>query len=154
MKDLDRSKVYDLKPLDKEEIESIYNWLQINDKTWKYIDLDWFNVLIKNNKSFLFSDSRKEWIYSISTLPNANAKELFTDHSPDVSKMVTDPIVQSVVNKYQTRSEVGVKKYNTTLEENADGLEVFLNHLQEELMDATLYIEKLKKQVESLKNRL
>lgn len=63
----------------------------------------------------------------------------------------TDEIVQNVVQKYQQRSNVGIKKYNTTLQENTDGIEVFLTHLQEELMDATLYIEKLKQQVKQLK---
>ena len=55
---------------------------------------------------------------------------------------MTDKIVQSVLDKYVKRSEVGVKKYGTTLEQN--NTDDFLNHLQEELMDAVLYIEKLK----------
>ena len=63
-----------------------------------------------------------------------------------------DEIVQNVIQKYEQRSQVGIKKYNATLQENSDGLEVFLNHLQEELMDATLYIEKLKQQVKQLKD--
>jgi hypothetical protein len=53
-----------------------------------------------------------------------------------------DFIVQSVLDKYVKRSEVGIKKYGTTLEQNKT--DDFLNHLQEELMDAVLYIEKLK----------
>jgi hypothetical protein len=55
---------------------------------------------------------------------------------------MTDKIVQEVVDKFQERSEVGIKKYGTTLEENNS--DDFLNHLQEELMDAVLYIQKLK----------
>lgn len=53
-----------------------------------------------------------------------------------------DPIVKSVVNKYNKRSEVGIKKYNTTLQDNNLTLVEWLTHLQEELMDASLYIEK------------
>lgn len=53
-----------------------------------------------------------------------------------------DPIVQQVIDKFQNRSEVGIKKYGTTLHEN--NTDDFLNHLQEELMDAILYIQKLK----------
>ena len=53
-----------------------------------------------------------------------------------------DNIVKLVLDKYVKRSEVGVKKYGTTLEQN--NTDDFLNHLQEELMDAVLYIEKLK----------
>lgn len=53
----------------------------------------------------------------------------------------TDKIVESVVNKYLQRSKVGIEKYGTTLEEN--NKDNFLKHLQEELFDASLYIEKL-----------
>lgn len=53
-----------------------------------------------------------------------------------------DRIVQLVIDKFQQRSEAGIKKYGTTLEQNNE--DDFLTHLQEELMDAILYIEKLK----------
>jgi len=56
--------------------------------------------------------------------------------------MKKDKIVLQVISKFEQRSEVGIKKYGTTLEEN--NTDDFLNHLQEELMDAILYIEKLK----------
>ena len=55
-----------------------------------------------------------------------------------------DPIVESVVNKFLERSKVGIEKYGTTLNEN--NKDNFLNHLQEELMDATNYIQKLQTQ--------
>jgi hypothetical protein len=58
----------------------------------------------------------------------------------------TDKIVDDVISKYRQRSELGIQKYNTTLQDNPDGFYAFLNHLQEELMDATLYIQKLKNQ--------
>jgi hypothetical protein len=53
-----------------------------------------------------------------------------------------DKIVERVVSKYNKRSEMGIEKYNTTLEKNNLQLKEWLVHLQEELMDATLYIEK------------
>lgn len=57
---------------------------------------------------------------------------------------MTDKIVQDVIDKFSERSEIGIKKYGTTLfDNNADD---YLNHLQEELMDAILYIQKLKQQ--------
>lgn len=55
-----------------------------------------------------------------------------------------DKIVEDVIAKYKQRSEVGIAKYGTTLDENKATLIEWLTHLQEELMDATLYIEKLK----------
>ena len=55
-----------------------------------------------------------------------------------------DKYVQSVKEKFEQRSQTGIKKYNTTLERDDLNFLDWLNHLQEELMDATLYIEKLK----------
>jgi hypothetical protein len=52
-----------------------------------------------------------------------------------------DSIVEQVIQKFQQRSDVGIKKYGTTLYENNH--DNYLLHLQEELQDATLYIEKL-----------
>jgi len=57
-----------------------------------------------------------------------------------------DPIVDIVVAKMKARSKEGIKRYGTTLMDSPDGFYSFLNHLQEELMDAILYIEKLKTQ--------
>jgi len=65
-----------------------------------------------------------------------------TNHTGETIK---DKIVEDVVNRFNERSKVGIEKYNTTLYDSPDGFYKFLNHLQEELMDATLYIEKLKK---------
>lgn len=55
-----------------------------------------------------------------------------------------DSYVQLVKAKFEQRSQTGIKKYNTTLEREDLNLQEWLNHLQEELMDATLYIERLK----------
>jgi hypothetical protein len=55
-----------------------------------------------------------------------------------------DPVVQSVIEQFQQRSEVGQKKYGTTLEENNLPFLAWVQHMQEELMDAILYLEKMK----------
>jgi hypothetical protein len=52
-----------------------------------------------------------------------------------------DKIVKKVIKQFKDRSELGIKKYGTTLENN--NKDDFLQHLKEELMDAVLYIEKL-----------
>jgi hypothetical protein len=52
-----------------------------------------------------------------------------------------DKIVETVINKYEDRSYIGIAKYGTTLEDN--NKDNYLKHLQEELMDATLYLEKI-----------
>ena len=58
--------------------------------------------------------------------------------------MPKDKHVQAVKEKFEQRSQVGIKKYNTSLEREDLNLLDWLTHLQEELMDATLYVEKLK----------
>lgn len=63
-----------------------------------------------------------------------------------------DLIVKSVIEKYQVRSEVGQEKYGTTLERSDLNYIQWIQHLQEELMDATLYLEKLKSELESNPN--
>ena len=57
---------------------------------------------------------------------------------------IKDPVIKSVIHKIASRSNVGVAKYGTTLAESTEGHVAFLTHLQEELMDAVNYIEKLK----------
>ncbi len=66
------------------------------------------------------------------------------DVDPNVEmweKQNSDQIVLEVIEKYAKRSEVGIAKYGTTLETN--NKDNYLNHLQEELMDATLYLQKI-----------
>ena len=58
-----------------------------------------------------------------------------------------DSIVKSVVSSYKERSRVGIEKYNKTMDRNDLSTSEWLQHLQEELMDATLYIEKLKQDI-------
>jgi hypothetical protein len=65
--------------------------------------------------------------------------ELDTFFEPKQKK---DKVVSQVLNKFKERSKIGINKYGTTLHEN--NTDDFLNHLQEELMDAILYLQKLK----------
>tara|TARA_R110000868_G_scaffold387654_1_gene656318 strand:+ start:4873 stop:5076 length:204 start_codon:yes stop_codon:yes gene_type:complete len=58
-----------------------------------------------------------------------------------------DTIVESVIGQFKERSEVGINKYGVTLDRTDLTTLEWLKHFQEELMDATLYIEKLKKQI-------
>jgi hypothetical protein len=62
--------------------------------------------------------------------------------------MMPDRFVESVLTKYKARSEAGLRKYGTTLEREDLSFVDWLNHLQEELMDATLYIERVMKDVQ------
>jgi hypothetical protein len=64
---------------------------------------------------------------------------------PELMEQQTqDPILLKVLSKYYERSQLGIQKYGRTLDRDDLSFIDWLNHLQEELMDATLYIEKLK----------
>lgn len=60
---------------------------------------------------------------------------------------MNDTIVEKVINKYKERSELGKKKYGTTLDRKDLSLLDWINHAQEEAMDLTLYLEKLKQKL-------
>ena len=60
-----------------------------------------------------------------------------------------DPVVERVVDKFVGRSDVGYKKYGITLDKDPSEMLEWLNHLQEELMDAILYLQKSKEKYES-----
>ena len=77
------------------------------------------------------------------TFNKVGAVDYWSTSTLDIKgNMKEDPIVKQVVDSFQERSKVGIEKYKTTLEEN--NTDDFLEHLQQELMDATLYIQKLK----------
>ena len=65
-----------------------------------------------------------------------------------------DPVVQKVCDKFIDRSNVGYKKYCTTLEDERrlkmKGLQKYLNDVQEELMDAVLYIQSARDELQDL----
>ena len=65
-----------------------------------------------------------------------------------------DPVVQKVCDKFIDRSNVGYKKYGTTLEDERrlkmKGLQKYLNDVQEELMDAVLYIQSARDELQDL----
>ena len=63
-----------------------------------------------------------------------------------LSKMsnIRDKVIERVINKIKSRSDVGYKKYGVTLHNDERSLETWLTHIQEELMDAVNYIEKAK----------
>ena len=65
-----------------------------------------------------------------------------------------DPVVKNVVDKFVKRSDVGYKKYGSTLDDerrfNMKNLQGYLNDIQEELMDAILYIQTAREELRDL----
>jgi len=64
--------------------------------------------------------------------------------STSTADIKVDSVVEAVVSKIRHRSTVGIKKYNTTMDRNDLSVEDWMTHLQEELMDAVIYLQKLK----------
>jgi len=64
---------------------------------------------------------------------------------------IQDSHVKNVIQKYSERSKVGLLKYGTTLERTDLTNLQWLQHLQEELMDATLYIERIMSDIKKVK---
>lgn len=58
-----------------------------------------------------------------------------------------DPNVEKVREMLYNRMETGYRKYGVTTERTDIDLMGWLQHLQEELLDAAVYIERLKKEV-------
>lgn len=58
-----------------------------------------------------------------------------------------DRNVERVIQKYTDRAEMGFKKYGVTTERDDLNVLDWLNHLQDELMDATIYVERLKQEL-------
>ena len=86
-----------------------------------------------------------------------------TEHTLKMTKITTektkfvtfrDPVVERVVNKFVSRSDVGFEKYGTTLQDERTlkmkGLQKYLNDIQEELMDAVLYIQAARDELQDL----
>ncbi|HAY88492.1 MAG TPA: hypothetical protein DCY51_03550 [Bacteroidetes bacterium] len=71
----------------------------------------------------------------------------YWDQTSTFPTQKNDPIVNSVVRQFSDRSRIGIEKYNTTLAENDLPLIEWLEHLKQELMDATLYIERAKQEI-------
>ena len=67
-----------------------------------------------------------------------------------------DPVVKNVVDKFVKRSDVGYAKYGTSLDDERrfkmKGLTKYLNDIQEELMDAVLYIQAAREELDEKEN--
>ena len=65
-----------------------------------------------------------------------------------------DPVVRKVCDKFIDRSNVGYEKYGSTLDDERrlkmKGLQKYLNDIQEELMDAVLYIQTERDELQDL----
>jgi hypothetical protein len=61
-----------------------------------------------------------------------------------MKQQIEDKIVLRVLARFNERSQLGINKYNTTLERTDLSTLEWLTHAQEEAMDFVLYLERLK----------
>jgi hypothetical protein len=61
----------------------------------------------------------------------------------------TDSIVDSIIDQFVDRAAFGKAKYNTDLDREDLSILEWIEHAKQEHMDAILYLEKLKKTVET-----
>lgn len=77
-------------------------------------------------------------------------KKRFESHIQNIpvifETVKVDSIVESVIKKFKDRSDVGIKKYGTTLDRSDINFDGWAEHLQQELMDGILYLERLRKE--------
>jgi hypothetical protein len=89
------------------------------------------------------SDVKPDSVQKPDSIPKPDS--IVASVRPVVTVVPSDSIVASVVASFKQRSEIGIKKYGVTLDRTDLGLLDWVQHTQEELMDAVLYLEKLKK---------
>ena len=99
--------------------------------------IDFINYCRKNNILKLnvdcFLDSDKSIKHTLKFYYSEFKKE-----------QMKDSIVESVIEQFKQRSNVGINKYGTTLDRTDLTRLEWLNHAQQEAMDMILYLEKLK----------
>ena len=173
---VNRSMMLELSTLFKSNVENLYStkqhWVYQNDILWKTImpSSQWymFNHYLgyqKEGYSDLSQDQKIAIIPQIvgepmgSALlmpPNPLLQEDKSSHHDDKSSQTVnnsycaDSIVNSVIGAFIGRSNVGLQKYGTTLDRDDLSVLDWIQHAQEEHMDAILYLEKLKTKLREL----
>jgi hypothetical protein len=77
-----------------------------------------------------------------------------TKYPGDIKVTIDEPVqrdkyIQAVKDKFEQRSQTGIKKYGTTLERDDLNSLDWLTHLEEELMDALGYIQVLRDKLQN-----
>ena len=94
-----------------------------------------------------YADRLKKYDEYSKETPEEFKKRLERDVGPTITAPGTDKNVENVVEQLRWRSEKGLLKYGVTTERKDLSVIEWLQHLQEELMDASVYIEKLKREI-------
>jgi len=100
---------------------------------------------------------KERWLTELIKKINMSDRELMDAKNGITSRKeygFRDPVVRNVVDKFVKRSDVGYAKYGSTLDDERrlkmKGLQKYLNDVQEELMDAVLYIQSARDELQDL----
>jgi hypothetical protein len=63
-----------------------------------------------------------------------------------------DRTVDAIIKRFKSRSTVGIAKYSMTMDRNDLKASEWAKHLQEELMDSVLYMERLIEQLKDIED--
>ena len=145
---VNRSMMLELSTLFKSNVENLFttkqHWIYQNDILWK--------TLMPSSKWYMFNHylGYQQEGYSdlsqdqkIAIIPQIVGEPVHIKHT-------SDSVVNSVIDSFIKRSNLGLQKYGTTLDREDLKVLDWIQHAQEEHMDAILYLEKLKREV--LKN--
>ena len=98
-----------------------------------------------------------KWITEHLKKINMSSREIYDAKNGITSRKeygFRDPVVRNVVDKFVSRSDIGYSKYGSTLDDERrlkmKGLTKYLNDVQEELMDAVLYIQAAREELQDL----
>lgn len=150
---VNRSMMLELSTLFKSNVENLFNtkqhWIYQNDILWK--------TLMPSSKWFMFNHylGYQQEGYSDLSQDNKIAiipqiigdSESSTHRENGTIQHTSDSIVNTVIDSFIKRSNLGLQKYGTTLDRDDLNVLDWIQHAQEEHMDAILYLEKLKQEV-------
>ena len=117
--------------------------------------------IVKDNVKVTFKDTVENIVETPvdekmdNTDPENNIPSTESDSNNPVQndgciQLSKDSIVNSIVKKFVQRSNFGLKKYGKTLDRKDLTIKDWVQHMEEELMDAILYLEKLRTELQIL----
>ena len=150
---VNRSMMLELSTLFKSNVENLFttkqHWIYQNDILWK--------TLMPSSKWYMFNHylGYQQEGYSdlsqdqkIAIIPQIVGEPVQCESvSRELHQHTSDSVVNSVIDSFIKRSNLGLQKYGTTLDREDLKVLDWIQHAQEEHMDAILYLEKLKREV-------
>ena len=169
---VNRSMMLELSTLFKSNVENLFatkqHWVYQNDILWKTIMpmSQWymFNHYLGYQKEGYSDLSQDRKIAIIPQNIETAQEPVLQDHVQDLAQdpvlqepvlqessqsYCQDSIVNNVISAFIGRSNLGLQKYGTTLDRDDLSVLDWIQHAQEEHMDAILYLEKLKKELKN-----